>query len=378
MVWIKALSPNQLTTKMSVLHCLMMSHGGELLALYHDLLQSHREYVQLMDSRLKGYQEKFVSLTRSKAKGNERKKKIKSFTKSLYNLHAEVARMSADLNQATVLKAKRDEEILRLKATPSDRVQAELLSLAANAGFERGLSMHQTKEEFAAVLKKISQFVPGAQDRLAKASPWDACVSPPIMKELTVTLASTSLELLSNTVPTSSTATLEPKKEWVNAMVDGSDQEMTDGAANAKPRSMFVKGASYVVDDATGLTVVGSERVSSGPNDVVVALSTREKGDGYVPSSVVDEEGRVVCQRTLVAPSLGKTDCRCVVVHPADPELPSFLSIGVYWYMFPLRHCCSSELFARKEDIAMIPLKSLYQSFRVSTLPSHMYFTFIG
>ncbi|GKG48469.1 hypothetical protein Tco_0510354, partial [Tanacetum coccineum] len=51
------------------------------------------------------------------------------------------------------------------------RVQAGLLSLAPSAGFEHGLSMHQTKEEFTAVLKKISQFVPGAHDRLAKASP---------------------------------------------------------------------------------------------------------------------------------------------------------------------------------------------------------------
>ncbi|GJT53369.1 hypothetical protein Tco_0988423 [Tanacetum coccineum] len=247
MVRIEALSPNELTVKMSVLHCLMMSHGGELLALYHDLLQSHREYVQSTDSMLKvtGLNDKFstfdVAFARSKAKGNERKKKIKSFTKSLDNLHAKAAPL--------VWKFLASDEF--------NRVQAELLSLAANAGFERGLSMHQTKEEFAA--------------------------------ESTVTLASTSLELLSNTVPTSSTATLEPKKEWVNAMVDGSDHEMRDGAANAKPRSMFVQGASYVADDATGLTVVGSERVSSGPNDVVVALSTREKGDGYVPSSVVDE-----------------------------------------------------------------------------------------
>ncbi|GKF96033.1 hypothetical protein Tco_0288768, partial [Tanacetum coccineum] len=103
---------------------------------------SHREYVQSTDSRLKGYQEKFASLTglesqvsrlqrqvtglndkifasdaafaNSKAKGKERKKKIKSFTKSLDNLHAEVARLSTDLNRATVLEAERDEEILRL------------------------------------------------------------------------------------------------------------------------------------------------------------------------------------------------------------------------------------------------------------------------
>ncbi|GKB84805.1 hypothetical protein Tco_0957077 [Tanacetum coccineum] len=146
MVRVKSLSDDQLTTKMSVLHCMMMSHGGELVARFRGLNQSHHEYVLSADFRLKGYEEKVASLTglelqvsalkkqvsglndklsssnasfaKSKAKGTERKKKIKSLTKSLDNLHAEVARLSVDLNRATVLEAERDEEILRLKATP--------------------------------------------------------------------------------------------------------------------------------------------------------------------------------------------------------------------------------------------------------------------
>ncbi|GKE69136.1 hypothetical protein Tco_1527208 [Tanacetum coccineum] len=61
-----------------------------------------------------------AAFAKSKAKGKERKKKIKSLTKSLDNLHAEVARLSADLNRATILEAERDEEILCLKATPSE------------------------------------------------------------------------------------------------------------------------------------------------------------------------------------------------------------------------------------------------------------------
>ncbi|GJS65901.1 hypothetical protein Tco_0680465, partial [Tanacetum coccineum] len=126
MVRIEALSSDQLTAKMSVLHCLMMSHGGELLA--------HQ--------------------------GKERKKMIKSLTKSLDNLHSEVAHLSADLNRATVLEAERDEEILCLKATP---LEFASFFQGVSVGFERGLSMHQTKEEFAAVLEKISHFVPGAQ-----------------------------------------------------------------------------------------------------------------------------------------------------------------------------------------------------------------------
>ncbi|GJS82928.1 hypothetical protein Tco_0749469, partial [Tanacetum coccineum] len=171
MVLIEALSFDQLTAKMNILHCLMMSHGGELLARYRGLLLSHLSGLQ---RQVTGLNDKLsasdAAFAKSKDKGNERKKKIKSLTKSLDNLHVEVARLSADLNRATVLEAERDKEILCLKATPPDRVQSELLSLAVSAGFEQGLSMHRTKDEFAAVLGKISQFVPGAQVRLTEAS----------------------------------------------------------------------------------------------------------------------------------------------------------------------------------------------------------------
>ncbi|GKA45602.1 hypothetical protein Tco_0738398, partial [Tanacetum coccineum] len=301
MVWVESLSNDQLTSKMSVLHCMMMSHGGELLTRYRGLNQSHHEYVLLADSRLKGYEEKVASLTglelqvstlkkqvsrlndklsssdasfaKSKAKGKERKKKIKSLTKSLDNLHAEVARLSADLNRATVLEAEKDEEILHLKATPPDRVQDELLFLAASAGFKRGLSMHRTKDEFVAVLKKMTHYVPGAQGRLAEASPFlvrsaniltlrDAHVSHLIVKESTVTPASESLELSANVVTAPSTIASEQNEEWVNDIFNRPDAEMTDG----------------------------SERVSFGLTDVVVALSAGEKGDGSLSSSAVDAE----------------------------------------------------------------------------------------
>ncbi|GJZ51380.1 hypothetical protein Tco_0605895 [Tanacetum coccineum] len=314
MVQVESLSDDQLTMKMSVLHYMMMSHGGELLARYRGLNQSHHEYVLLVDSRLKGYEEKVASLTglelQSKAKGKERKTKIKSLTKSLDNLHAKVACLSTSLNRATILEAEKDEEILHLEATPPE-VQGELLSLAASVGFEHGLSMHRTKDEFAAVLKKMANFLPGAHDRLAEASflvaqtdyaflnmisdhatkplsvilqiepkklagpanvptSRDARVSPSIVKESTVTPASKSLKLSTNVAPAPSVVALDQNKEWVNAMVDGPDAEKTDGVTASKSRR--------------------SERVSSNPTDVVVALSIGEKGDGSLPSSAVDEE----------------------------------------------------------------------------------------
>nr|GFB62246.1 hypothetical protein [Tanacetum cinerariifolium] len=226
--------------------------GGELLARYRRLNQSHHEYVLSADSRLKGYEEKVASLTglelqvsTLKKQGKERNKKIKSLNKILDNLHAEVAHLSADLNHVTILEAKKDEEILRLKATLLEfssffqgqfqgliwkflafdkfsRVQDELLSLAASAGFERGLSMHQTKDEFDALLKKMAHFV---------------------HVHRTMKPASESLELSANVVPAPSAI-----------------------------------ASDVVVFLCMVLT------------DVVVALFAGEKGDGSLPSSTDDDE----------------------------------------------------------------------------------------
>ncbi|GKC64192.1 hypothetical protein Tco_1096790 [Tanacetum coccineum] len=299
MIWVETLSGDQLTAKMSVSHCMMMQHGGELLARYCGMLQSHHEYVLSADSILKGYEERVVGLTELELQVSalKRKKKIKSLIKSLDNLHVEVACLSTDLNRATVLEAEKDEEIIRLKAAPPG-VQGELLSLVASAGFERGLSMHQTKDEFAAIFEHaaepLSVILQLDPDKLARPASVpaskDACFSPPIAKESTVTPASESLEFPTNVVPASSVVASEQNKEWVIAIVDGSNPEIADGATNAKSRSVFVQGTSCSLDDTIGVTGVGLERVSSDLSDVVVALSAGKKGDGSLPSSAADEE----------------------------------------------------------------------------------------
>ncbi|GJZ82675.1 hypothetical protein Tco_0647848 [Tanacetum coccineum] len=215
---------------------------------------------------------------KAKAKGKERKKKIKSHTKNLDQLNAEVACLSAALNQAIALEAEKDEEILQLKASTSDF--GELLSLAASAGFEGGLGMHQTQKGFDVVLKKISHQHPASRD---------SRVSPPMTMKSTVTPVSLSLELPSNIVPSSFAAVLERNEEWANAMVHGPNNEMTNGAGNGNPGNVLVQGVSCVVDDGAELTLVKSERVFSDPSDVVVALSVREKDDGLLPSSSAAE-----------------------------------------------------------------------------------------
>nr|GEW20997.1 hypothetical protein [Tanacetum cinerariifolium] len=199
MVWIEALTNDQPNAKMSVLHYLIMSYGGELLARYRGLLK-----------------------------------------------------------------------LLRL-----------LLKLTF---------LNKISEQAAEPLSVILQLEPKKLTRPTNVpASRNICVSPPVAKESTMTLVSSYLELLSNISPSSSAILLEPNEEWLNAMVDGPDNKMTSGAGNGKSGDVFVQGASHVVDDDVELSVVGSERVSFGPNDVVVALTVEEKGDGSLPSSIANE-----------------------------------------------------------------------------------------
>nr|GEW89710.1 hypothetical protein [Tanacetum cinerariifolium] len=159
------------------------------------------------DSRLKAYEEKVVgaarleiqvstlkkqvsglsdklassdaSFSKSKAKGKEWKKKIKPFTKSLDNLHAEVTRLCATLNQANVLEAEKDKEILRLKTTPLD------FASFFCGQFQDLVWKFLASDEFS----RVQANVPPSRD---------ARVSLPTTKESTVTPASKSLELSAN------------------------------------------------------------------------------------------------------------------------------------------------------------------------------------
>ncbi|GJU89777.1 hypothetical protein Tco_1302200 [Tanacetum coccineum] len=300
------------------------THREMLLARYRGLLQSYHEYVQLADSRLKGCEEKVVSAAGLELQVSSLKKQ--SFTKSLDNLHAKVARLSAALNQATMLEAEKDEEILRLKKTPPEfasffrgqfqdlvqkflafnefsRVQGELLSLAASAEFERSLSMHQTEDEFATVLKKMANFMPATKPlsvilqlepeklaRLANIPPSrDAHVSLPTIKDSTVTPASKYLEFSTN-VDLTPSVVASKHEQMVNTEVDGSDPKMTDDTVAAKFGHAFMQGIFVALVDAVELVEVGSRRTSSGLNDVLVSLFVGEKGDGLVPSSAAGKE----------------------------------------------------------------------------------------
>nr|GEX00184.1 DUF4219 domain-containing protein/UBN2 domain-containing protein [Tanacetum cinerariifolium] len=263
MVWIEALSSDQLIAKMSFLHCLMMSHGGELLAWYYGLLHSHHE----LNDKHSAFD---ASFAKSKAKGKERKKNIKSLTKSLDNMHAEVALLSGDLNRATVFEA----EKMFLASDEFSRVQAELLSLVASAAFKCGLSMHRTKEEFYAVLNKISQFVPGAHDRLTEASLLVIQSYYALLNKISERDAEPLFVILQ----------LEPDK-----LAHPANVLALRDACVSPPITKESTGVSQVIDDITELTGKGLERASFSHGDVVVVLSAGEKGDGFVPSSTIEE-----------------------------------------------------------------------------------------
>ncbi|GKE34622.1 hypothetical protein Tco_1453944, partial [Tanacetum coccineum] len=325
MVRIESLIDEHLVRKMSILHCLMMSHGGELLDRYKRVAEISLGQATDLNDKVTASNATFIKV---KDKGKEQKKNIKSLSKTLDQFIADIIRLASNLNQArrsdtqkgdqiaaakTYLDdiyaliegykhslAEKDTEILQLKASPIEfasffkggfqtlvqkflasdefiRVQGELLSLAASAGFEHALNMDQTQEQLDAALKKISYFVSRAQGRLVEATPLVATtdypflkkifdhaahplsailnlepenlarlevipspkttrVSPSLTRESTVILVSSSCDFPSNGVPSSIVAIVEQlsseqNEEWVRAMVDTSDIEMMDGAA---------------------------------------------------------------------------------------------------------------------------------------------------
>nr|GEX06175.1 hypothetical protein [Tanacetum cinerariifolium] len=222
--------------------------------------------------------------------GKERKKKIKSLSKSMDNLHSEVARLSVTLNQATILE----------KFLASDEFsifQGKLFSLAARAGFEHVLSMHQTKDDFAVVLKKMVNFMLGAQERLSKAFPLVAQTDYAFLNKI-FEYATEPLSVILQLEPeklscllmlsASFAVPLEQNKEQVSAAVDGSDLHMTYGAAHSKSQGVFVQGTSHVLDDVAEVTMVGRS-VFPLALLMLLALFAGEKGDGSAPFSTVEE-----------------------------------------------------------------------------------------
>ncbi|GJW97418.1 hypothetical protein Tco_0179226 [Tanacetum coccineum] len=72
-------------------------------------------------------------------------------------------------------------------------------------------------------------------------------------------------------------------------------QDLTPSVITSEHNEEVVnaEGIFVALEDVVALVEVGSRRASSDPNDVVVALSPSEKGDGLAPSSVAGEKAAV-------------------------------------------------------------------------------------
>ncbi|GJY99941.1 hypothetical protein Tco_0517371 [Tanacetum coccineum] len=226
----KSLTDDRLARKMSVLHCLMMSHGGELLDRYRGLVSqvsSLKKQVTDLNDKVSTFDDAFV---KAKAKGKEQKKKINGGFQSLVKKF--------------------------LASDEFSRVQGELLSLAASTGFERGLNMNRTQDQLVADLNKISHFVPGAHDRLVKATPLVATTDYPFLNK---------------------------NEEWLSAMVDKTDEEMVDVASD-KLVEVLVQGVAHpVCEDVNRVESSSLQELGfafSGSADVVIALSIGKKERG--------------------------------------------------------------------------------------------------
>ncbi|GJY71386.1 hypothetical protein Tco_0475089 [Tanacetum coccineum] len=222
-----------MTVKMSVLHCLMMSYGGELLAQYQGLLKTHHEYVQSADSRLRSFQERCAAF-----QGLE--SQVSVFQKQVANLNEKLSSFDVAFVNA---KANGKEQNKKIKSLTKNLNQLNVEGRLAEASPLMAMTDYLFLRRFLI----------------------DTRVSPPVAKESTVTPVSSSLELPLNDVPFSYAAALGQNEEW---------------------------GVSHIVGEDVGSPLAqGPKRVSFGPNDVVVAFSVEEKGNGSPsPPSAAEED----------------------------------------------------------------------------------------
>nr|GEX60104.1 hypothetical protein [Tanacetum cinerariifolium] len=203
------------------------------------LNQFHHKYMLSMDYRLKVYEDKVASLT-----GLELQ--VSTLKKQVFGLND---KLSSSNTSFTKSKANGKERKKKIKSL------TKVL----------GLSMHLTKDEFVAVLKKMANFMPAIlqfePDCLVcpvnVPTPNDACVSYRIAKDSIVTAASKSLELYANVNLTVSVVASEHDEEMVNVELDRLDPKMTDDTIDAKSRHAFVQGISVALKDAVELVKVG-------------------------------------------------------------------------------------------------------------------------
>ncbi|GJS16518.1 hypothetical protein Tco_0410990 [Tanacetum coccineum] len=152
---------------------------------------------------------------------------------------------------------------------------------SSKAWFEKGLRINQNKEKLVEVMKKIYKFVPCAQSRLAKATslvatvmylyrdkvadrPLSALISlePDRLAHL-VPAPTPKVVVVSPLSPNEFTVTpasppKELNEEWVDALINGPDEEMVDASVD--------KSVEVVVQGEDSPLI--SRDISAAPKDV--------------------------------------------------------------------------------------------------------------
>ncbi|GJR22053.1 hypothetical protein Tco_0970580 [Tanacetum coccineum] len=267
MVRIEALTDDQLNAMMSDLHYLMMSHGGIYWPVFpgpdkSTAISGFHKQVADLNGNLSISDAAF---SKSKFKGKEQKKKIKFLTKNLDQLNVDVARLTSALNQANVVEAEQDAEILRLKASPPELVSFFVVVFKAWFG---SFFLVTNFAEF-----KLSSFLwLPVLTEYSFLKIFDHAADPLfVLLQLEPEKLARLANLPFKAAPSSPTTTPEQNEELINAMADVPDNKM--------------KGD-------TG-------RVSFNLSDVVITLSAGEKDDGSLPSSGVAEKTTVVAHADL-------------------------------------------------------------------------------
>nr|GEX89290.1 hypothetical protein [Tanacetum cinerariifolium] len=280
-----------------------------------------KKQVTDLNEKVKASDAAFVKV---KGKSKDYKKNIKSLSRTMDQFIAKAARLASDLNEVRRADAqkgdqiaeaqtylgnihaliqgykhsmvKKDAKILRLKASPPElayffqgglfgsflplmyfnKVQGELVSLAANAGLERGLHMDRSEEQLDVALKKISHFMFGAQGRLLEATLLVATANYPFLSQITDRFAH----------PLSPSQ--NQNEEWVNAMVDTPNEDMSD-ATTDKAMEVIVqvffrhmgRGTWYAKEHCLLLRAWGKPTIDAWvSNKHILSHATRLKPNG--------------------------------------------------------------------------------------------------
>ncbi|GJS19790.1 hypothetical protein Tco_0448422, partial [Tanacetum coccineum] len=206
---VEAVGDDQRMDKMNVLHCLMISHGRELMAQFRVLIKTYDEYRLKSEAKDKSLQQQLSSINslnyqvtnlkrqvdvlqdqantfvvapaKAKEKSKGHKKKVKYLNKVIDQLTSETTKLGFVRADIEVVKRTLSKSI---RAISQFRSAGGSPSLVVNVGFEQGLRVNCNEEQLAEVMSKVSMFVPSAKARLDQVVPLVATLKYPFLDKV--------------------------------------------------------------------------------------------------------------------------------------------------------------------------------------------------